>query len=200
MATAHMDEITACLQKIFKLPELPDDQEWAELTTIASIRTFKKNETILKSVRYCEEVIFVVEGMLASAFSIKEKTVIGRFFTPGCLCTNFDSLLTQTPSKFQIISVTACVVISIPAAKFLQYYYHGQRLGVLVRKSVLEIMAEDIWLTDMKLLYSKEEMVHVMREHYPDIIKDVPYRYMAMFLGITPEAYSRVLRKSQRKS
>lgn len=195
-----MDEITAFLQAKAGPSFQPDDPEWAGLTDQADVRSYKKNAIILKRGKRSEEVLLAAEGILASEFSVEDKTVIGRFFLPGSLCTNFDSLLTQVPSRFQIISITPCTVISIPAAAFLRHYYGSHGPGVLFRKMILEIMAEDIWLTDMKLLYGKEEMVHQLREHYPDIIRLVPYKYIAMYLGITAEAYSRILKKSRHKS
>ncbi|NML38156.1 Crp/Fnr family transcriptional regulator [Chitinophaga sp. G-6-1-13] len=195
-----MDEITAYLQMKAGPSFQPEDPEWGSLMDSASVRTYKKNEVILKRGKRSEEVLLVAEGILASEFSVEDKTVIGRFFLPGALCSNFDSLLTQVPSRFQIVSVTTCQVISIPAVEFLRHYYRSNGPGVLFRKMILEIMAEDIWLTDMKLLYSKEEMVHQLREHYPDIIRLVPYKHIAMYLGITAEAYSRILKKSQHKT
>lgn len=195
-----MDEITAFLQAKAGPSFQPDDPESAGLIDSAEVRTYKKNAIILKRGKRSEEVLLTAAGIVASEFSVEDKTVIGRFFLPGTLCTNFDSLLTQVPSRFQIISITPCTVISIPAVEFLRHYYRSNGPGVLFRKMILEIMAEDIWLTDMKLLYSKEEMVHQLREHYPDIIRLVPYKYIAMYLGITAEAYSRILKKSRYKT
>lgn len=195
-----MDEITAYLQTKAGPSFQPDDPEWASLVDSASVRTYKKNEVILKKGKRSEEVLLTAEGILASEFSIEDKTVIGRFFLPGALCTNFDSLLMQVPSRFQIVSVTPCKIISMPAVEFLRHYYRSHGPGVLFRKMILEMMAEDIWLTDMKLLYTKEEMVHQLREHYPDIIRQVPYKHIAMYLGITAEAYSRILKKSRHKT
>ncbi|MCW3465088.1 Crp/Fnr family transcriptional regulator [Chitinophaga nivalis] len=189
--------IEVALKKIFGAGAILEEEEWAELLQIAEVVVCKKNEIILKRNTRAADVLFVAEGILASAFTMNDKTVIGRFFTSPGLCTNFDSLVNQAVSRFQIMSVTPCTIVRIPADKFLHYYYHGRSLGLLLRSNVLGIMAEDIWMTDIKLLSTKEEMVLFMREHYPDVVKEVPYKYMAQFLGITAEAYSRILRKSR---
>lgn len=188
------------ISEIFKLREFPQDPEWKALSGTASVKHFKKNEVILKRGLRYSDVLFVAEGILASEFTIDEKTVIGRFFRPGNLCTNFDSLLHQTVSRYQIISVTTCTVVSISAAEFMEYYYNGISLGKVLRKTVLEIIAEDIWITDVKLLYGKNEMVDFIKSNYPDIAREVPYKYIAQFLGITPEAYSRILKLRHRHS
>lgn len=188
------------LKTIFNLKELPQDEEWKKLLRNSGLKHFKKNEIILKKDFRYSDVLFVAEGILASEFTIHEKTVIGRFFRPGNLCTNFDSLLNQTISRYQIVSITSCTVISIPATDFMEYYNNGISFGKILRNTILEIIAEDILITDMKLLYGKNEMIDFVRTHYPDIMQKVPYKYIALFLGITPEAYSRILKHSHRKS
>lgn len=180
---------------IFKLKEVPQDKEWRGLLENAEVRTYKKNEVILKQHLRFTDVLFVVEGILASEFTMRDKTVIGRFFTPGNLCTNFDSLLNQTVSQYQVVSMTSCRVIAISAAQFMEYYYNGSSVGKVLRKIVLEIITEDIWITNIKLMYQKPEMIAFMQQHYPEVVRDVPYKYVALFLGITPEAYSRILKK-----
>lgn len=180
---------------IFKLKEVPQDLEWRGLLENAEVRTYKKNEVILKQHLRFTDVLFVAEGILASEFTMKDKTVIGRFFTPGNLCTNFDSLLNQTVSQYQVMSMTSCRVIAISAAQFMEYYYNGNSVGKILRKIVLEIITEDIWITNVKLMYQKPEMIAFMQQHYPEVVRDVPYKYVALFLGITPEAYSRILKK-----
>ncbi|KUG11954.1 hypothetical protein AMC91_10270 [Elizabethkingia miricola] len=180
---------------IFKLKEVPQDKEWRGLLENAEVRTYKKNEVILKQHLRFTDVLFVVEGILASEFTMRDKTVIGRFFTPGNLCANFDSLLNQTVSQYQVVSMTSCRVIAISAAQFMEYYYNGSSVGKVLRKIVLEIITEDIWMTNIKLMYQKPEMIAFMQQHYPEVVRDVPYKYVALFLGITPEAYSRILKK-----
>lgn len=180
---------------IFKLKEVPQELEWRGLLENAEVRTYKKNEVILKQHLRFTDVLFVAEGILASEFTMKDKTVIGRFFTPGNLCTNFDSLLNQTVSQYQVMSMTSCRVIAISAAQFIEYYYNGNSVGKILRKIVLEIITEDIWITNVKLMYQKPEMIAFMQQHYPEVVRDVPYKYVALFLGITPEAYSRILKK-----
>lgn len=180
---------------IFKLKEVPQDKEWRGFLENAEVRTYKKNEVILKQHLRFTDVLFVAEGILASEFTMRDKTVIGRFFTPGNLCTNFDSLLNQTVSQYQVVSMTSCRVIAISAVQFMEYYYNGSSVGKVLRKIVLEIITEDIWMTNIKLMYQKPEMIAFMQQHYPEVVRDVPYKYVALFLGITPEAYSRILKK-----
>lgn len=91
--------------------------------------------------------------------------------------------------------MTSCRVIAISAAQFMEYYYNGSSVGKVLRKIVLEIITEDIWMTNIKLMYQKPEMIAFMQQHYPEVVRDVPYKYVALFLGITPEAYSRILKK-----
>lgn len=51
----------------------------------------------------------------------------------------------------------------------MEYYNNGINLGKILRNIVLEIIAEDILITDVKLLYGKNEMIEFIRTHYPDI-------------------------------
>ena len=51
-----------------------------------------------------------------------------------------------------------------------------------------------------KTLFTNEALDQFIRETYPEIIRRVPSKYIAQFIGITPESYSRLLKRQLQKS
>jgi CRP-like cAMP-binding protein len=100
--------------------------------------------------------------------------------------------LTQQPSEYQIEAITETVLWSISHADLQEIYAHtsiGNTLGrhasegLYIKKtkrelSLLNQSAEDRYLN----LFTEE----------PRLLQQIPLKYIASYIGITPQALSRI--------
>ena len=169
------------------------EKELMQLSTQFVFKTFAKRDIVFSQTEVCKEVLIVLEGILASEFAQPNKTIISRFFRPGNLCSNLVSVVQQTIASDNIIAITPVTSISIPYHFFYQYYLYSSTFGIFLRKKLLENMVEAKHFISIKTISDTETKYQFLETNYPKIIRDTPSKYIANFLGITPEALSRFL-------
>ena len=188
------NQIAQILQKQIKGYETSvSEDELMELSQQFSLKTFAKRDIVFSQTEVCQEVLIVLEGILASEFAQPDKTVISRFFRSGNLCSNLVSVIQQTLASDNIIAITPVTSIALPYPLFLKCYLHSSTFGIFLRKKLLENMVEAKHFISIKTISDTETKYQFLENNYPQIIRDTPSKYIANFLGITPEALSRFL-------
>lgn len=169
-------------------------QEWADFAANIQVKTAQKRETILRQSEVCTEVLYLLDGIAASEFNTREKYIISRFFQPGNFCSNLVSAVTQTIQPDNVVAITRLSYVSIPFANFMELYLHSDSIGLYIRKKMMELLVEDKHFISLKTTTSTTDQYIFMEQHYPEILQQTPARYIAAFMGITPEALSRFLK------
>ncbi|MEO1217918.1 MAG: cyclic nucleotide-binding domain-containing protein [Bacteroidota bacterium] len=169
--------------------------DWEEFSSKLSVEQASKREVILRQTEICDKVIYIVEGIAASEYNIDDKNIISRFFQPGNLCTNLISATTKTIQSDNVIAITKLKYLSIPLDYFMNSYLHDDKLGVFFRKKILEHLIEAKNFISIKTSTNTEVQYTFLESNYPEIIKNTPSKYIAAFIGITPEALSRFLKQ-----
>ncbi len=170
------------------------DAHWQEYATHFSERAFKKRDDIFKQTEVCRSILYITEGIAASQYIDDGETVITRFFRKGNFCANLISAAYSTLGSDNVIAITDVKGICMPFRLFQELYFHSNTLGLFIRKKMLENNIEAKNFISIKTISNIEKKYHFMEEHYPEIIRNTPSKYIANFFGITPEWLSRFLK------
>jgi CRP-like cAMP-binding protein len=176
------------------------DADWNRFVKQTTELSLKKNSVIFRQTEICREVLYITDGITASEYVVDGRNVIVRFFLKGNFCTNLISAMTTRAGYENIISITPVQALSIPLNIFFEYYHEPSTIGRFLREKVLQTLLEDKIITSSKTLLTNEALDQFIRETYPEIIRRVPSKYIAQFIGITPESYSRLLKRQLQKS
>ena len=74
-------------------------------------------------------------------------------------------------------------------------YLHDEKIGGFFRMKILEHLIEAKNFISIKTSTNTEVQYSFLESNYPEIIKHTPSKYIAAFIGITPEALSRFLKQ-----
>lgn len=170
------------------------DSHWDELSDNFSERIFKKRSDIFKQTEVCQSILYVTEGIAASQYIDDGETVITRFFRKGNFCTNLVSASSNSLGSDNVIAITDVKGICMPFRIFHKLYLHSNTLGLFIRKKMMENNIEAKNFISIKTISNIEKKYQFLEEHYPEIIRDTPSKYIANFFGITPEWLSRFLK------
>ncbi len=176
------------------------DKEWRRFLKTAKNISKKKYDVIFRQTEICREVIYLTDGIAASEYVLDGRSSINRFFLKGSFCTNLISLATGQPDCDNIISLTALQGVIVPVEIFIEYYNEDSTIGRFIRDKVLQTLVEDKSITSAKTLLTKDALDQFIRDTYPEVISRIPSKYIAQFMGITPEAYSRLLKRRLQKT
>lgn len=171
----------------------PEDKlNYTELKGLVKTKTFDKGTILQNQGEFSGSVFFVKSGMLRSyTIDSKGKEHIFMFAPEGWLMS--DGTSDTTPNELFIDVLEKTEVEVVEQGAFLEKLMPltnnssensttsmGKRISVLQKRIIMLMSASAI-----------ERYEHFI-ETYPEIIQRVPQKMIASYLGITPEALSKV--------
>ena len=175
------------------------DADWSNLLGLVKVKTAKKKEVIFSQTELCNHVIYLLSGITATIYYYDDKEVVTRFFQKGNFNTNIVSAESKSMASDALVAITDINYLLLPFDFFLDSFLYSNTFGVFVRKKIMGMIIENKKNTTIKTINDTEIKYTFLEENYPLIIRDTPSKYIAKFIGVTPEGYSRFL-SSRRKS
>jgi CRP-like cAMP-binding protein len=155
-------------------------------------RVLKKNEILLARGQVCDFIAIVTFGSLRLFHLTDEKDVTLNFFTEMDFTADYESFVSQKPAANQIEALENSVVVLLTIHQLHQLIHHDPSFFALGR--VMENWTKSTGLTSQlntpQLLYEKLMQLH------PDWILRFSQIHLASYLGMAPETFSRMKRKS----
>jgi CRP-like cAMP-binding protein len=187
------DPLKAAIRKIVS----PDDEELAAFTSVFSIKKIKKKEVLLAEGAICRYIWFINKGLIRDYFHRDGLEVTAGFFKEGEFITNYESFISQKPSKAYIDALEDSELLAI-GYDSLQYLYScsktWERAGRLIAEQRFLISEQK---KDGLLSNSPDLQYLSLVQEQPEIVQRVPQYYIASYLGVSPEHLSRIRKKIQ---
>jgi CRP-like cAMP-binding protein len=189
-----MEEIRSYIEQTAKV----SDEDWMLFSSCLFRQEFKKKQVILGFGEVENQISFVEEGMLRYYIPREdpEKEITFGFSFKYEFVSAYDSFISRQPSNYQIEALSSCSVWSI-AFDDLQKVYNKTRIGNLIGR----LTAERLFLLkskrELSLLKDNAEQRYLnLFKNRPALFENVPLKYIASYIGITPQALSRIRKKS----
>jgi CRP-like cAMP-binding protein len=143
----------------------------------------------------CKNIGFLTKGYIRTFYEINEQEVTTMVLAKHNIVTAHTSFTLQRPSMSYIQAISDCELL-VMSHKSMQELYDRfpkwEHLGRLITEQVYAYMEGRV--VDY-LSLSPEDRYRKMLENDAKILKNVPLRYIASMLGITPETLSRIRNK-----
>lgn len=159
------------------------------------IRHLTKNEILINEGDVANIIAFTNKGYLR-VFYNHDGEEITRDITPlNTFATALPSFITRTPSYEIISAITDCELLIIKKDD-LEYLYDNfpkwERLG---RRIIEDMFVEAQFRLYQFITQTAEVRYKQLMKRHPEMMRDVPLKYIADFLGIKIQSLSR-LRKT----
>jgi CRP-like cAMP-binding protein len=154
--------------------------------------SFKKGELLLKEGEVFRQVLFIKQGLLRVYYLHEGKEIIRQFFFENGFVTEYESFLGQKPSYYFIDAVEDTEALTLSHHDYLMLtdtYVNFLRFAKMFAENVVQHVGArymSIIRDDAKTRY-----LQLIKER-PKVIQRVPQYMIASYLGITPEALSRI--------
>jgi len=154
--------------------------------------TIKRNDFLLKEGKVCDFIAFVNSGVIRHYHLKDGKEITCDVTLKNSFITDFRSFTQGIPSEYNFQILKNAELFIIKKRELLELYNNNKNIETLGR-----IMAEQVALrmidTAMSLSSDKpQERVEKFIIQRPDLFQEVPQRYLANLLGISPESLSRI--------
>ena len=192
-----MHQIKLYLDKIASISSL----DWNFFISKLHRRIITKKSVFIK-VNQIENHISFIESGIVRLFIPRdnpEKEITFGFSFKNQFVSAYDSFLTQSPSNYQLQTLTETAMLSI-SYKDLQSVYKSTQIGNLIGR----LTAEDLFLIkskreqDLLNLNAEQRYLKLFKER-PELLKSVPLKYISSYIGVTAQALSRIRKRLAHK-
>lgn len=171
------------------------DADWAFFQSKLKQKTFAKGENLLKSGEVEHYLSFVETGILRLYIPGFENDLTFGFVFPGQFISAYDSFLTREPCQYAVQTLTHTNLWRLEYEDLQEIYAHTEIGNLMGRKN-----AERLFLLkskrELSLLSKSPEMRYRdLFSERPELIRHIPLKYIASYIGVTPQALSRIRRR-----
>ncbi|MFV9550439.1 Crp/Fnr family transcriptional regulator [Algibacter sp. PT7-4] len=172
-----------------------NDSDWELFASKLKKVKLKKNTTILEVGKIENYLSFISKGIVRLYIPREASDLTFGFLFENEFVTAYDSFLTQSPSEYQIETLTETTLWKISNNDLQDVYKNTQNGNIIGRK-----MAEKMFLIKSKreislLNKTAEERYLDLFLNRPKLLQQIPLKYIASYIGITPQALSRIRKR-----
>lgn len=168
------------------------DKAAEAVSAIAKLIHLKKYAELQPIGHTCKTIYFLKSG-LARIYYFKDDIDITESFSfENSIVVRYESLFNGRPSRKAIQVLEDSDVVSLNAASFFALFNEFPELEKTFNNIVKNALIDNINRIESIQFHSAEERYNDLIKDQPDVIKRVPLKYIASFLGITPVSLSRI--------
>ncbi len=165
---------------------------WEGFSKLGVLKTYKKNNILKRNNDIERYMHFLIEGTGGILMWHNNNFICTDLVFEGGALSDYISFSRQESSHLEVVAFEDCETFSVPREKFELVLQNGNP-GV----EITRIMAEQAFMEkqqqqiDLLTKTAAERYVDLMK-NYKKNLNHVPDKYIASYLGITPQSFSRI--------
>ena len=174
-----------------------NEKDWSVFSSLLKKREISKKSTFLVKGEIEDNISFIEKGevRLFMPEAEQEKELTFGFSFQGEFISAYDSFLTRTPSIYQLEALADTIFWSISYSE-LQKVYKTTSIGNTVGRFISEKLFLIKSKREQSLLNETSEQRYLnLFKDRPNVIKQIPLKYIASYIGVTPQALSRIRKR-----
>jgi CRP-like cAMP-binding protein len=183
-----LDDLYRYLSKFVPLTRA----EFSLLLSYVEIREFDKKVQVVKMGEVERYINIIARGLARKYLQVKNDEITIQLATEGHIIHSELSFYTQMPSASVLETIEQTSFISISFDNLEQLYREfpkAERLGRLLISDLF--IKKDFRYFDQLQKSTRERFLEYIRTH-PHMLQRVPQKYIASYLNIKPETFSRL--------
>lgn len=138
---------------------------------------------------------YIQEGTLRIFVAEEEEEKTIRFGYAGNIITALDSFITEAPSDLYIQAIKRTRIRSMAKFDYLSFMQATKERQLLWDQLLQQLLLQQMERERDLLIRSPQERYQRVLQRSPQLFQEVPHKYIANYLRMTPETLSR-LKKS----
>jgi CRP-like cAMP-binding protein len=186
-----METTSPFLTYLSKFVHLTDEEFTHSIMPIVKIRRFGKKEILTKAGEVENYFNFIVKGLVRKYYKKNNNEINTQISMEGHIILSQESFHSRTPSEYSIETIEPSVFVSIPFDDLERLYTQSKKMEHLGRLVITHtMMIKDRWQMQMVKMTPRERFLNFVMKN-PDLLQRVPQKYLASYLNIKPETFSR---------
>lgn len=191
-----MDPRLSTLQKFYQKywPDIKESQ-YKSMADYLTIQTFRKGQVLLSPKEVCDWIGFIDYGVVRMYTVAEGKEHINQIYFKDQVVTDYSSYFTGNESRIYLDAVKETQIAIIKKEDIQKLILNDTGYLNFMFEYLSMIYINNFERTVSLLLDSAETRYLKVLSNRPEIVQEVPLYMVASYLGITPEALSRVRNK-----
>ena len=187
-----VDSELISLFSFFKKYSLLSEEAERAISKICNVVYIKKNTDLQPIGHTCKTIYFINKG-IARIYYLKDGVDITESFSfENNIIARVESLFTGKPSRKAIQILEDAELIAINSDLLFKMYDQFPEIERLFRLIMEAAYVDTVNRIESIQFYTAEERYKALMKENPDVIKRVPLKYIASYLGITQVSLSRI--------
>jgi CRP-like cAMP-binding protein len=183
------------IQHYFELHFGISSPDWDLFSSKLIQYSFPKKAILLSQGETENHLSFVSKGIVRQYVPMESSELTFGFAFSGSFISAYDSFISRTPSKYVVETISETVLWRLTYDD-LQMIYKTSQIGDRIGR----MASEDLFLKKSKrelslLMDSPEERYLKLFTERPEVIREIPLKYVASYIGVTPQALSRIRKR-----
>jgi len=167
-------------------------EDFSLLAEKITVRSFDKREMLLRPGEVEQYMNFVIKGLARMYFYKGRSEVILNLAKEKELISASSSFLSGAPSNYYIETLEPTTLLSITRDDLERVYRQNSRIERLGREMTTHFVLEkEEWEHACMRLDTRERFLQFV-ERNPEMVQRVPQKYLASYLNMKPETFSRL--------
>jgi len=169
--------------------------DWANAAKRFKLARFPKKTLLLKKGQTENYLSFVEKGIVRYYIPNQKDEVTLEFSFENEFIGAYDSFLSRLPSAYHVETVTPTILWRLTYDD-LQQLYQETTSGNLIGRLASESLFLEKFRRELSFLHQTAEQRYLnLLTEKPQLVKEIPLHYIASYIGITPQALSRIRRR-----
>jgi len=172
-----------------------DESEWSFIASHFKRTVLDKGQIVTRAGETEEFLSFIESGAIRYYVPGEDRDLTFDFSLDREFSCAYDSFLTRQPSQYAVETLSRTVLWQISYSD-LQAVYNQTRVGSHLGRFI----AENLFLRksqrerSLRTLTAKERYLRLFKDQ-PEVVRRIPLKYIASYIGVTPQALSRIRRQ-----
>ncbi|MBO9564214.1 MAG: Crp/Fnr family transcriptional regulator [Niastella sp.] len=167
-------------------------EELAVLTKVMEVRSYDKKVRLIELGETEEYLHFISKGLLRKYFYKGSQEIITQLAREGELICSSVSFFSGQPSTYVVETIEQSILLSLHKKELENLYTQYPKMETLGRLLITDLfLQKEYWELDKTRYDTKERFVRFVLEN-TDLFRRVPQKYLASYLNIKPETFSRL--------
>lgn len=167
---------------------------WNSLEELGEVISIKKEKVVKKQNGIERNLNLLIQGSGGILLWNKNNFICTDMFLEGEFFCDYYSFINQQPTPYEVLTFEDCVLFRVSYSNLVSFTNKNEYGDKFWRYAIQALYADKHNQYIQSFIYTADEIYQRMLEYQPEIIKRVPQKYIASFLGITPQSLSRIRR------
>ncbi|MBI0400186.1 MAG: Crp/Fnr family transcriptional regulator [Cytophagales bacterium] len=171
------------------------DKDWGIFSSKLKKTDYPKKFSLLKAGETESHLSFIEKGIVRLFIPKIDNDLTFGFCFQGQFVSAYDSFLSRQPCTYQVETMTPTTLWRI-SHEDLQFVYANTNVGNTIGRLAAE--SQFLIKSGRELSFLEQTAEERYRELFkkrPNLILEIPLKYIASYVGVTPQALSRIRKR-----